>query len=110
MTLGHLILRLEALDPDTVVRWGFAEPHTDRGDYYDLAFDPAENVTVGSMLAYAKGAMGSSYKGYKGGVFVMGNSTSVRIGEWGMVGDGISDALLRYWADERAVRSPQEAA
>ena len=106
MRLGELIERLEAApDQGAVVRWGFGMPHSSRGDYSELAFDPAENVTVASMLAHAKSALGSTFEGWKGGDFKMGEYTPCWIekrGHWDQ--NGISDYLVNYWLEARDAR------
>jgi len=97
MTLGELIKRLESADPTQVVRWGFGDPHSYRGYYEQLAFEPKENVTVASMLADAKSALGRTFCGYKGGDYVMDEWTSVWIANYGESGgEGIGDILLNY--------------
>lgn len=96
LTLGELIEELEKVDPDHVCSVGFGEPHSDRGDYADLAFSPARNVTVGSMLAHARSALGATFEGYKGGDFTMGEWTDVLIGEWGDCGENIGSLLICF--------------
>ena len=99
MLLGDLIRRLEAApDQSAVVRWGFGNPHSSRGDYSELAFDPAENVTVASMLAHAKASLGATFEGWKGGDFTMHEYSACWIekrGDWDQ--NGISDYLVNYW-------------
>ena len=99
MYLGDLIQRLEAApDQSVVVRWGFGKPHSSRGDYSELAFDPAENVTVASMLAHAKASLGATFEGWKGGDFTMHEYSACWIekhGDWDQ--NGISDYLVNYW-------------
>jgi hypothetical protein len=75
MTLSELIAALEAADPALKVPLGFSNPHSYRGDYMDLAFEPTANVTVGEMLADARSALGSTYQGWKGGDYTMGKYT-----------------------------------
>lgn len=96
MTLGELIDRLEKEDPSTVVPMGFTNPHSYRGYYYDLAFEPAENVTVGEMLEAARGAVGTVFEGWKGGLFKMGRGTDVWLSKEGWTGEGIGPVLLDY--------------
>ena len=96
MTLGELIEFLQAQDSSIVVPKGFAKPHSDRGDYSELAFTPADNVTVASMLSYASSAIGECYEGYKGGSYLMGEWTPVYIGCWGECGEDISLLLMEY--------------
>lgn len=71
MTLGELIAALEAADPALVLPLGFSHPHSWRGVYSDLAFEPTANVTVGAMLADARSALGNTYQGWKGGDYTM---------------------------------------
>lgn len=87
MTLGELIAALEAEDPAKVVARGFTHPHSYRGYYHDLAFEPDRNVTVGEMLADAYSAVGETYEGWKGGDFTMGRSTDVWLSYEGCCSD-----------------------
>jgi hypothetical protein len=76
--LGELIARLrEEPDQSRRVKLGFRHPHSYRGDYMELAFELAEDVTVGEMLAAAESALGSTYQGWKGGDYVMDERTFV---------------------------------
>lgn len=97
MRLGQLIEALELADPSLVVPWGFNHPHSYRGHYDELAFEPASNVTVSAMLADARSALGTTYEGYKGGDYLMDEFTDCWIAEYGN-GDGetIGRTLLRY--------------
>jgi hypothetical protein len=94
MTLGELITALEAADPEQTVRHGFTNPHSYRGSYYDLAFEPAWDVTVGDMLADARSALGATFEGYKGGDFVMGEHADCWLASWGNLGETIGPLLL----------------
>ena len=96
MLLKELIKYLENEDPKLVVPMGFNEPHSYRGFYGDLAFEPAGNVTVGEMLKLAKEALGRTYSGWKGGQFKMNGFTDVHLAEWGHTGEGIGIILLNY--------------
>lgn len=75
MYLKDLIELLEKYDADKTVAVGFGNPHSYRGYYDQLAFEPVENTTVGEMLFAAKSAMGTTYQGWKGGDFTMGEWT-----------------------------------
>lgn len=107
MTLAELITALEAADPDQTVRHGFANPHSYRGDYMDLAFEHAPNVTVASMLEAARSALGTTYQGYKGGDFTMSGHTWCWLSMQGDAsGETISALLLELiLADAPAVSS-----
>lgn len=100
MTLGELIEFLETKDLDKIVPLGFYNPHSYRGNYYDLAFEPKENVTVGQMLASARDAGGKTYNGWKGGEYKMDEYTDVWLAEQGSTGESIGPILLRYMLKE----------
>lgn len=87
MTLGELIAALEAADPALVLPLGFSHPHSWRGVYSDLAFEPTANVTVGAMVADARSALGATYQGHKGGDYTMDAWTDCWLAEDGR-GDG----------------------
>ena len=71
MTLDELIERLEKEDPALVVENGFGNPHSYRGYYERVAFEPVARTTIGDMLREAKSALGATYCGWKGGEYVM---------------------------------------
>lgn len=97
MTPRKLIEFLEKADQSIIVPHGFPTPHSYRGYYEDLAFAPAENVSIASMLAHAKSAMGKTFTGYKGGEFTMGEYTDCWLSEYSMSSqESISEALLSY--------------
>jgi hypothetical protein len=54
ITLGQLIDTLAAADQTLIVPNGFGEPDSWRGIYAFLRFDPKFDVSVGSMLEYAR--------------------------------------------------------
>lgn len=54
MTLGELIKALEAEDPMWVLTHGFSSPHSYRGFYNQLAFEPEKDISIGAMLEAAK--------------------------------------------------------
>lgn len=95
MTLDELIAALEAEHPDKICPDGFANPHSYRGDYYDLAFEPATNVTIGDMLDDARRALNTTYQGYKGGDFRMGGHSECWLAHYGDLGETIGPLLLR---------------
>ncbi len=98
--LGEMIGWLQEMDQSRTVRNGFGAPHSDRGHYSDLAFDPVDETTFGKMLSYARSAVGETFHGYKGGEYVMHHHTDVLIGEWGCCGENITDTHLRYWFEQ----------
>lgn len=83
MTLDELISALDSEDPNRLLPLGFSNPHSFRGSYCDLAFEPTANVTVGRMLADARSARGATYGGYKGGEYTMDGLTDCWLSEEG---------------------------
>lgn len=96
MTLIELIAELKKHNPETVVKHGFAHPHSYRGDYAQVAFEPADNIAIGKMLAAAEEANGETYEGYKGGYYEMGDWTDVYLASYGNCGEQIGAMLLSY--------------
>ena len=94
VTLGELIDRLKHESPNKVIAHGFGGPTSYRGFYEDVAFIPAENVSVSVMLKMAESALGKTFKGYKGGDFTMTKNTDVWIAEWGMLGEALTPRAL----------------
>jgi len=76
---------------------GFENPHSYRGFYDQLAFEPLDNVEIGAMLTAARAALGSTYTGWKGGEYTMNAYTECHIAERGSMGIEISAALLDAW-------------
>lgn len=97
MTLKKLIAWLEAQDQELIVKDGFGSPHSDRGDYSELAFAPKQEAKIKDMLAYAKSAVGATFTGWKGGEYKMGLYVSVYIGEYGECGEEITNIHFKYW-------------
>jgi hypothetical protein len=96
MELEELIEALAAADQDYVAPLGFGKPMSYRGNYVDVAFEPEPNVTVASMLAYAKSALGATFTGYKGGEYKMDKYARCYIAEYGECGDEIGPVLIAY--------------
>jgi hypothetical protein len=94
-TLKDLIAALEAEDPTKVCPIGFHHPHSYRGYYQDLAFEPCAKVTVGSMLRDAKSAIGQKMEGWKGGLYEMDLSSNVWLAPVGECGETLGPTLVR---------------
>ncbi len=99
-TLGDLIDFLETQHKGKGIRFGFSDPHSDRGSYEELAFCEKENTTIGEMLEAAEMANGATYEGWKGGEYTMDRSTPVYIGEYGCCGDAITPFHFKTWEEE----------
>lgn len=100
MKLGKLIELLEKFPESRKVQNGFGNPHSWRGSYDELAFEPVADTTVGVMLQEARSALGTTYCGWKGGDFTMGENTRVNIDFEGRWSDGDYDHLLYEWMTE----------
>jgi hypothetical protein len=100
MELGELINRLKEEDYALVVPNGFGSPHSYRGYYEQLAFEPAKDVTIGSMLKCARACVGKIFIGYKGGNFEMNTYTECWLAEYGHCGEELGGRLLEYMIQE----------
>lgn len=87
MTLEQLIDELEKYDLNIVVKHGFTNPHSYRGYYDQLAFEPASNVSVGFMLSCAESALGAIFEGWKGGDYMMDEDTPCWLAQEGYYSD-----------------------
>jgi hypothetical protein len=96
-TLGDLIEFLKTMNPEIIVKDGFGHPHSDRGNYDELAFDPMPESKIRDMLENAESAVGKTFDGWKGGEYIMDLGTPVYIGEFGNCGDPITPIHFKYW-------------
>lgn len=95
MTLTELIEALEAEDPTRILPDGFTNPHSYRGYYDEVAFEPATDVSVGAMLADARTALGATFQGWKGGDYTMSGWTDCWLAVQGCTGETLGPLLLR---------------
>jgi len=109
MTLRDLIDELSKHPADQVVPMGFHNPHSHRGDYSELAFEPRSRTTVGEMLDAARSAVGTTYEGWKGGEFTMNEWTQVYLATEGYCGEGIGPVLLWYMLGKFSDDDKQDA-
>ena len=99
--LSDLIKDLESFPQHATIKYGFHNPHSFRGYYCDLAFEPLLNAKVSDMLECAKEANGSTYTGWKGGEYKMEDNSDCYISEEGQGGGNqIGSSLVAYWRDE----------
>lgn len=102
MDLGKLIELLSAIDAEIKVKNGFGNPHSWRGSYDELSFEPVKDTTIGEMLAAAESADGATYTGWKGGEYLMGLSSKVNIDFEGCYSDDsqIMNMFISLLADK----------
>lgn len=101
MSLEDLIAELKKHDPNKRVKLGFCCPHSYRGSYECLAFEPYEDASVGAMLTLATSALGQIFYGYKGGEYRMGPWSRVYLANLNESGEELGPTLLKYMlADE----------
>lgn len=97
LALEDVIARLERENPTRTVQVGFANPHSYRGYYEDLAFEITGPTSVGDMLAAARSALGATYQGWKGGDYEMSRYTEVwLVQEEGDCGETLGAVLLEH--------------
>lgn len=108
--LGALIARLEREDQARILPIGFADPHSYRGFYMDVAFEPRRNIAIGEMLAAARSALDATFEGYKGGDFTMSEHTDCWIASYGRTSDNQIGPLLLELLLAQPAPSAQSAA
>lgn len=97
MNLGQLIDGLRGVkDQDRKVKKGFAKAHSWRGVYAELAFEPASDVTISSMLKTAEDAIGHTFQGYKGGDYTYNRETEIHISIEGESYDYLGEIVAFY--------------
>lgn len=87
---------LAAANQNAVCPDGFDGPHSYRGYYEQLAFEPTPDVAVSDMLSSARSALGATYEGWKGGNYTMDEHTQCWLaweGEGG--GETLGPVLVR---------------
>jgi len=109
MELLKLIEALRQFDPATVVPVGFGNPHSYRGDYAGLAFEPVADTTVGAMLDSALLALGATYQGYKGGDYTMGEYTDCHLAYRGEAGAELGAVLVSYMVGAPRMPGPWDS-
>jgi hypothetical protein len=109
MQLNELISYLEQLNPGAPFSEGFENPHSYRGYYEQLAFEPTgKPSTAGELLAVAKSAHNQSFWGWKGGEFVMDDYTQCWLAEKGSTGEPLTKATLDHWFSETVMSDMQK--
>jgi hypothetical protein len=92
LTLGALIGALEKAPPGARIAFshdamfGPGFPHSYRGYYEDLAFEPMPPPTVAEFLPKCREALGKTFGGYKGGDYTMSDTTPLWCAEYGHCG------------------------
>lgn len=102
MTLQELIDILEKTD-EKVIPIGFNNPHSYRGYYAELAFEPARNVNTKDMLKDARDSLCKTFCGYKGGEYTMHECTEVYLAKYSETGEAISALLLGYMLGDESL-------
>lgn len=86
MTLANYIRLLEnaiAEYGDLELGFGLGDPHSCRGFYEHLAFEPKFNVKLSVMLREAQECLGTVFQGYKGGDYRAHHETKCYVDRWG---------------------------
>lgn len=108
LTLGTAInrLSLEVDDfPDKIVEIGWDGAFSYRGDYSELALNPAPKVKVADMLRVLQDALGKTFQGWKGGEYTMTEYTEVYLCEEGCTTSNQLGPLLLEFLLNQEVKS-----
>lgn len=87
MVLKEYIELLKKFNPEQRVPVGLGNPHSWRGSYDELSFEPVEDTTIGAMLATAEDCVGRTFGGWKGGDFTMTEYTTIHVDYRGRCSD-----------------------
>lgn len=96
MNLRGMIELFKSLPQDAILEMGLNNPHSWRGSYEELSFEPAGEMKVSKVLRVLKSAIGKTYTGYKGGEYRMDKDTLFNIDNVGCWTDGGSEN--EWWA------------
>lgn len=108
MNLGNLKDHFDDLTNDQFVfTSGFNAPHSYRGTYADVAFEPARKVTLGEIKRAIERAGDEMFTGWKGGEYTYGDDTPCHLAYEGTcdptgTGDAedfeelVADMMLEY--------------
>jgi hypothetical protein len=108
MNLKQIIELLEQQPPDLVFPYGFGAPACWEGDWYEIAFEPAANVTVKQMLQHARSAVGATLLRDGGGAMEMDFDSLVHIARRGEF--NLDEDPLSIWRFRWMVKVAQESA
>ena len=94
MNLGQLREVFDNMeDKSFVFTEGFYTPHSYRGYYNELAFEPAANNQVRDIQEALEQAYTDAFTGYKGGTYEYSSTTSCHLSWIGEAGDETGDKL-----------------
>lgn len=108
MNLGELKVRFnDPTNDEFVFTNGFNAPHSYRGIYADVAFEPARNVTLGEIKRVIARADAETFMGWKGGEYAYGDDARCHLAYEGTcdptgTGDAedfeelVADMMLEY--------------
>lgn len=95
INLGKAMSILVKLPKDKVFKIGLGEPHSYRGYYDELAFEPKADVSVDEMIKNCEDALKRPFYGYKGGTYEMDCSTPIWLSEYGDTGSEITEDFFK---------------
>jgi hypothetical protein len=79
ITIEQLYRFIKQFPEDRVCKNGFTNPHSYRGYYDEVAFEPVDDVTVKHMLDCIHRAINETFHGWKGGEYRYEPGTPVHI-------------------------------
>lgn len=80
MKLGEVKAAFDALENNGFVFTdGFITPHAYRGDYHQVAFQPAKNISLAEIKCHLHSALNDSFVGYFSGHYTYDENTQVNL-------------------------------
>ncbi len=83
--LSTVIDWLKTRSPEEIPPLGFCNPHSYRGDYAQVAFEPTTGVSVAEMLESCNKALENVFTGWKGGEFTYDLFTQCWLSQVGII-------------------------
>ncbi len=104
MTVGDLFLSLGLLPNSAILSQGLKNPHSYRGDYEQLAFEPCGEMTVADVIEVIEEGLLDTHAGYKGGAYKMSEDSDVFVAFEGCTGSSMHQIIIEgstvCWACE----------
>lgn len=103
MTVQEIIDILKKYPESKELKFGFTNPHSYRGNYFDVAFVLTIGSTVHETLDVVNSVIGETFTGYKGGDYEMHEYTDCYLAQYGSSGEEVTMFTLAYMLDDASL-------
>jgi hypothetical protein len=84
--LGDILEYVGSMPPKTSFAVGLENPHSNRGDYSEVGFEAGPSMTAQELFEVLASTMGRSFRGWKGGDYIMVSDTKAHFSIAGETG------------------------